>query len=322
MGGVTINSAPLLQRAKLEEILGRPLDLPWENLQVLVRAVFDASHRLSAFSLATGELFARDILPDILGTTKEGFSTELRNEYLKRVATTLGRNAAICLKLELTLPTDQVAMDNLNIFGGILDSENFVPMRSRYEALGVIKLWMETLVTVASACGVQPNDLRQSEIIESFAQALLPTSFKAEKFWSSLPEKSFEDPDQIGSMLGIMLTIDWVEQSMLRDRVGFPVANLLEFFKQNMSDSQRVFGSAYPSESDLSRWIASGVPDPVVFMKISPSGASVVRHEIPYGTFMRSLAIGYIGSQVFAHQRRIVSPRVDPPPMEIQEVPY
>lgn len=322
MGGVTINSAPLLQRAKLEEILGRPLDLPWEHLQVLVRAIFDASHRLSVFSLATGELFAREILPEILGTTKEEFPAEVRNDYLNRLATTLGRNAAICLKLSLTLPTDQVAIDNLNIFGGILDSENFVPMRSRYEALGVIKLWMETLVTVASACGVQPNDFRQSQIIESFARALLPTSFKAEKFWSSLPKKSFEDADQIGGLLGIMLTVDWVEQSMSRDRVAFSVAELLRFFKQNSSDLQRVFGRASPSNSDLSRWIANGLPDPVVFTKISRSDSSVVRHEIPSGAFIRSLALGYIGSQVIAHQRRIVSPKVDPAPTEVREVPY
>jgi|GEM_PF-6466139 len=322
MGGITINSASILQRKKLEQVLGRTLDLPWENLHVLVRAIFDSSHRLSAFSISTGKSFATQILPEILGTTTEKFSTELRDEYLTKLATTLGHNASICLGLSLTLPTDQVALDNLSVFGGILDSENFVPMRSRYEALGVIKLWVQSLVTVATACGVELDELRRGKIVESFARALLPNSFKPEKLQSFPPENSCTDGDELGSLLGTILTIAWVEQSMSRDRVGFPVAALLTYFKQNRSELQVVLGGVVPRESDLSRWIKYGLPDPVVFDTISFSGGSVVRHQMPYGAFVSSLAQMYIGSRVIAHQRRLVSAEGDPPPREIEEVPY
>ena len=140
MSGVTMGYVPFLSKVQVDDVCGHPTRMISEGLVMAVRVILDDTHRLKILSKRDtkgGEPIVSFKL--LMQRDHDGYSEEARGAYLDRLSGNVGHNLKVCLENNLTVADEQDTTDNMSIYGGIIDSQNFIDMENRYQTGGLIK---------------------------------------------------------------------------------------------------------------------------------------------------------------------------------------
>jgi hypothetical protein len=138
-----------------------------------------------------------------------------RDRYFSRLSDNVGVNLRVCLADNLTVPEDQDTLDNLSIYGGILDSEDFVEMKNKYQGGTLIKRWLLDLLTAARSSG-----LSNEQYLKSGHFRTLAVNFLGEKDGGRIADEVTQiSKETVVNDAFHMLAHTWLRKALSEDGV-------------------------------------------------------------------------------------------------------
>lgn len=240
MAGVKLSSINLLDKSRIDSALGNDSRMPCEGLSISIRIYFRDTHRLSAITAYAGkdnnkegeEIFKRLIKRDYGDYTKE-----FANQYLNEISRNLGKNIRICLNLGITLKQNQVSADNLGLYGGILDSENFFEMTNRFQIRPLIDLWLRDLVDLHCVAGICQADFFNGPSYKAFIEEILEDEVDQEVIRHGKLDQS--SPYAV-TLAALDIARLWALHKMHKQNLHFDIEDLIRIYWESDSLQKRL----------------------------------------------------------------------------------
>jgi hypothetical protein len=174
MSEMILGSTSLIRRIEIEEVEGAPTRMVCDEVEVSLKAVFDDTNRLEVISKGPKRRNAPNAdFKAMIERDYGAYSDENRDDYLRRLCSTIGKNMQKCHKNGLTIAKEQNTADNLSTKGRIKDPENFRTMQTRYQMNPLVQRWLKDAVDTAGAGGVDAVDFYLGGLYEGLATAAL-----------------------------------------------------------------------------------------------------------------------------------------------------
>lgn len=301
MAGVKVGAVNLLTKEQLGAMVGENSLMPCDGIDISVRVYFEDTHRLSALPLDNmdkmkeedRESLAHALIRSLYGT----YDSESVSRYLSRLGRTIGHNIRICYKLNLGLNDGQRTDDNLGLFGGILDSENFVENINRYQIYPLMRMWLMDLSNVHKLFGISEDDFICSQSFHEFLSALFPGRDLSDRLSAFEPIGSWQE-GSLMSDISISLAARLVITRLDEERRVLDDLHILELLPSPL------LAHALGIEGELLK--LEFLPDKVVASVRNGEGVSEL--STSRATLARHLSNAYI-LWAMAH----MSPRFDAP---------